>query len=187
MGHIPSRNNELAGALRGGQFLEASAALNSMRDNPSTYMFSGLTIPSKQKFTTIDLVVVIGKECIIAEMKNYSKSLEGTISSNFWIAKTKTRQFTIRNPFKQNQYHCIALSSALIKAGINISKITFMDFIVVPNSCELIIPDAGLKYIKTQGDWEWMLREKGLKFKRTHDTVNNDMIEVMNGWRSMIK
>lgn len=145
-------------------------------------VFSNLPVPTTYGATRLDVLVVVGEDCFIGEMKNYKKRLCGELTDRKWLAESNSRIFYIPNPLQQNRHHCIALSSALIKAKVDIKRIKFRDFIVVPNSCVLEIPDSLRPYILNESAWDDMIKDYN---DNVSIPMREDLINQLNEWRGV--
>lgn len=172
-----SEEQKLSHSFKAGQALEIAKALHLMRTHLKLDCYSNLRIPIGQKYTSIDLLVVINNIILIAEMKNYTKSLEGAISDSYWIAASGFNYFSIPNPLKQNFYHCTSLASALLSEGVDTKHLIFKDYIIVPDSCDLRIPTVVHKYVMTSTDWDNYLLSFSFKKKQ------EELIKVLDKWR----
>lgn len=147
--------------LKGGKF-ELNNYFNLLQDNPDAKIFSSLCIPdfrNEKKTTTIDKVVFIANRCFVVEEKSYSTSISGALEDFQWFGTTDSRFTWFRNPIKQNLHHTTCLTMWLKRNGQRTKDYKFIQLVVVPDSCEIEVPQELLSTVLNQSSWEARLRE----------------------------
>ena len=76
-------------------------------------VLSDLMLPRRNGLTQIDHVVVSVYGIFVIETKNYHGTICGTDRKEFWTQLLHGRQYSLRNPFRQNYAHIQALMQLL--------------------------------------------------------------------------
>ena len=175
----PDSNKYLENALRVGFQLEFEGAFTAMAANENVYTFSGLNVPIVTTTTNLDVVAVVGKHILVGEMKNYQGFLMGGISDPVWSAGSKGRYLRIQNPIKQNRFHVNNLTRAMVNSGIIMRGLRILDYVVVPDTCKLEVPEVLRKVVIPQTRWEALISELSYFNK---DGVRLDVINKFREW-----
>ena len=91
-------------------------------------VLSDLMLPRRNGLTQIDHVVVSVYGIFVIETKNYHGTICGTDRKEFWMQLLHGRQYSLRNPFRQNYAHIQALMQLLeLEEDLFFSVVAFAD------------------------------------------------------------
>lgn len=96
-------------------------------------IIKNVCIPSGNKFTELDMILIHEKGIFVFESKNYSGWIFGNEDDEKWCQTFPSGdKYLFYNPIKQNEGHCNALSKV-----INIKKEKIRSYIVFSERCTL--------------------------------------------------
>ena len=113
-------------------------AISTILKNVPHRIFSSLhcECPILHSQTEIDIVIVTSSKIFILEAKSFRSSLEGSLNDSMWIGYSGKYSQKIYNPCYQHKLHLRSLRRAFRQHEY--SPVEILDFVVVPNTCNII-------------------------------------------------
>jgi len=166
--------------LKKGFKLEFQVAFRILADIPQAQSLMGVTIDGlRNRPTTIDMIVLVGRTIMVVELKNYTNLLKGDLTGKPWEGRTGSRRTKISSPINQNMQHSTSLSVALKKQKIKLRGIRIVDYVVVPDTCVLDIPVELQQTVLKESDFLARVQVESLN---TGTFIMDEIEEAMKSW-----